>query len=169
MVDKDVYESPDLVVVGTLSALTSDSTGSSLHFSHAALGSLVAVTTPPPEQTPEPTPGVTPTPVATTSVVEPTVTPGATITPVPGGGVEPTVTAGGSLPTPTPTSGGVTPHVTPGGTGGGGVPDEVGSTAAAPGGEDLPFTGLPLGPIAALGAALTGAGAALRRLTRKSG
>ncbi len=41
----------------------------------------------------------------------------------------------------------------------------VGSSAG--GGEGLPFTGMPVGPVAAIGGALTAAGATLRRLVRR--
>jgi hypothetical protein len=48
-----------------------------------------------------------------------------------------------------------------GGGGGGGAPVETGGE-----GGSLPFTGLAAGGVAAVGAALTGAGAALRRVAR---
>jgi len=58
-------------------------------------------------------------------------------------------------------SGGSTPAQSPAGDGVRAGPGEEG------GGGNLPFTGLAVGPLATLGAALTAAGAALRRALRK--
>ena len=54
--------------------------------------------------------------------------------------------------------------------GGDGGADVAGATAAqpAPAGGSLPFTGLVVGAVGAAGAALTGAGVALRRALRRS-
>jgi hypothetical protein len=78
----------------------------------------------------------------------------------PSAGVSPDVT-GATVTTPAGSSPGSA------GTGGGGA-GSGGSGGAAGGGSSLPFTGYSLGAVAAVGSALVGAGAGLRRRLRRS-
>jgi hypothetical protein len=140
------YRSPEIRDLGTLSVLTASDAGG-LHFSLAAVaGSLggggtetpTAVTTPGPAQ----------------NVLDNTQSSGTPTTPD-----VPDVTGVEGVSQASPGSGSGTSPVEAGSNGGGGG---VGS-----GTESLPFTGMAVGPVAALGAGMTAAGAALRRRTRR--
>jgi hypothetical protein len=137
------YERPSVTDYGTLAELTSD-VGMLLPFGIASPSIPIVPETPTTPGGPETPGGET---VGTVQVPETGL--GEAAPEVGGGG------GGGSEPAGAEAEGGG------GGGGGGGGPVETGGE-----GGSLPFSGLEAGGVAAVGAALTGAGAALRRVVR---
>jgi hypothetical protein len=134
------YAAPEICDYGRLSVLTAFD-GGGLHFAQVSLGSL---------------PGGG--------------SPGGVTTPGPGTGVLENTQSGGGATPDVPDSSAVndTSSPSPGTSSGGAVPGSAGGGAGiGTGGESLPFTGMAVGPVAALGAGLTAAGATLRRLARR--
>jgi hypothetical protein len=137
------YERPSVIDYGTLAELTSD-VGMFLPFGIASPSIPIVPETPTTPGGPEGPGGPGGETAGTIEVSETGL--GEAAPEVQGG-------AGGSAPAGAQAEGG--------GGGGGGGPVETGGE-----GGSLPFTGLAAGGVAAAGAALTGAGAALRRVAR---
>jgi hypothetical protein len=144
------YEPPTVRDLGRLSVLTAFD-GGGLHFAQATLGSLPSGGQ---------TPGGSNTQPAGSNVLGASAhSPSGTAVTPDASGVADTTASGGHPSSPAGAAGG--------GGGGGG---ELGATAGGGGGggEQLPFTGMEVGPVAAMGAALATAGATLRRWARRA-
>ncbi|MEA2248302.1 MAG: hypothetical protein QOH46_2831 [Solirubrobacteraceae bacterium] len=141
------YEAPEIRDLGRVSVLTAYD-GAGLHFSQAAVGSLTGGG-------------------GTLGGGGSSPNTNTTVTPPTSGGVLNSTQTGGS-PTAVPGSGGVEGLTGSPASGSAPTGAEAGSNGVGSGGESLPFTGLAVGPIAALGAGLATAGATLRRWTRRA-
>jgi hypothetical protein len=157
------YAEPVVTDLGTLRALTANSLDAGMiHFAQIPVGSLGGSPTPGGTPTTPDNTGTPNTPGDTGQVLPDTASsPGATPTPSNGSVLDQTASGNGGG-----SNGGGTGAATPVG-GGGGAGTRVSGDALGSGEGSLPFTGLAVGGVAAAGAALTSAGAALRRLSRR--
>jgi hypothetical protein len=147
------YEPPEIRDHGRLSVVTAFD-GGGLHFAQISIGSLPGGGATPPATTPP----ATSTPVPTQGVLDTSDSGNGTTPDVPG---SPTVPDATGVEGATDSSPGST-------TGNTGVESGSGGGGVGSGGDSLPFTGMAVGPVAALGAGLATAGATLRRHIRRS-